>query len=152
MATFHFKLQALLAARLRAEDVAKRGVGELEVGRRRLEDSLRNRQGLLGASKSSVRAGLVGSVNAMALRMQANLSLSVMRDAQRTVLELVGIHRQLEQARSVLIKATQSRRAIELVREKRFAAWRLDEKRCEQREMDELATQRASRAREEILQ
>jgi flagellar export protein FliJ len=151
MAIFHFNLQALLAARTRAEDVAKRGVGKLEAARRKLEDALRTRQGRLGASKGAVRAGLVGSVNASELRMQANLSLSVMRDAQRTVLELAGIHRQLEQARDVLKKASQARRAIELVREKRFAAWRLDEKRREQRVMDELAMQRARGARKGIL-
>ena len=151
MAIFHFNLQALLAARMRAEDVAKRGVGKLEAARRKLEDALRTRQGRLGASKGAVRAGLVGSVNASELRMQANLSLSVMRDAQRTVLELAGIHRQLEQARDVLKKASQARRAIELVREKRFASWRLDEKRREQRVMDELAMQRARGARKGIL-
>ena len=151
MAAFKFNLQALLSARSRAEDVAKREVAELETARRQLEDDLRGRQVRLGASKNSIRTGLVGTVKAVSLRMQANASLAVMRDAQRTVLELAGIHRQLESARSVLVKASQSRRAIELVREKRLAAWRTVEKRREQAQMDELTVQRAGRAHQEIL-
>lgn len=122
----------------------------MERARRRLEEDLRQRQVRLGACKASVRAELVGSVNAKVLRIQANASLSLMRDAQRSVLELAGIHRQLEAARTTLVGRAAARRAIERLREQRLAAWKVQEKRRDQAVMDELSIQRIGSSKSKL--
>ena len=149
MARFRFQLQALLDARKRVEDVRRREVAELEGERNRLEDDLRRRQSSIVTARHEARDGLVGEVRPHLLRATANASMSLMRDAQRSVLELAGIHRRLEAARSVLSEASKERRAIEIVKERRFEAWKQDLERREQAALDEIATNAgARRARE----
>lgn len=144
MARFRFQLQPVLDARLRAEDERRRAVAELEQERRRLEDALRRRQSAIAGAKDGVREALIGQVRPDDLRSQANASLAEMRDAQRSVLELAGLHRRLETARAALAAAARDRRAIELVKERRFEAWRHELDRREQAGLDELATNRAA--------
>ena len=149
MARFRFQLQALLDARKRVEDVHRREVAELEIERNRLEDDLRRRQTSIVDARCETKEGLVGAVRPHLLRAAANASMSLMRDAQRSVLELAGLHRRLEAARAGLSEASKERRAIELVKERRFEAWKLDLERREQASLDEIATNAgARRARE----
>ena len=105
MAKFRFELDPVLRARQREEDVIQRDVTRLHRQRTTLEDGLRNRQVRLSESKRSVRDQLVGTIRTSDVRMQANASLAIMRDAERTVLELAGIHQRLEEARSRLREA-----------------------------------------------
>ncbi len=146
MARFRFPLQPVLDARSRAEDERRRMVATLESERRRLEDRLRAGQQSISGARDDVRAALVGTVRPEALRAQANTSLACMRDAQRLVLELAGVHRRLEAARTALAEAAKQRRAIELVKERRFEAWRRDQDRREQSALDEIATIRGAHA------
>ncbi|MBC03958.1 MAG: flagellar export protein FliJ [Phycisphaerae bacterium] len=149
MARFRFQLQALLDARKRAEDVRRREVAELEGERNRLENDLRRRQASIVNAREEARDGLVGEVRPHLLRAAANASMSLMRDAQRSVLELAGLHRRLDAARAVLAEASRDRRAIELVRERRYEAWKMEIERREQSALDEIATNAgARRARE----
>lgn len=147
MAKFQFKLEGVLKARAHEEDRCLCEVAKLEQARQDLEDSLRRRQQRIGESRRSVRDRLVGSIQSASVRMQANASLSLMRDAQRTVLELAGLHRQLEEARRLLTDASVKRRAIELLRERRYQEWKRDLVRREQSSQDELAIFRAARIR-----
>jgi flagellar FliJ protein len=155
MARFRFQLQPVLDARSRAEDERRRDVAALEAERRRLEDRLRSGQASITGARDDVRSALVGTVRPEALRAQANASMACMRDAQRLVLELAGVHRRLEVARAALAEAAKQRRAIEIVKERRFEAWRLEQDRREQSALDEIATNRGARAArlatEEIL-
>ncbi|MCH2162579.1 MAG: flagellar export protein FliJ [Phycisphaerales bacterium] len=151
MAKFRFELDPLLRARQREEDVVKLEVARLEQARTSLEDALRGRQARLSDSKRSSRGHLVGQLEVSAVRMQANASLAIMRDAQRAVLELAGLHRQLEQAREVLREAAKKRRAVELLREQKVDDWRRAEGRAEQAALDELSTNRSSRERREDI-
>ena len=152
MAKFRFELDPVLRARQREEDVIQRDVARLQRQRTILEDGLRNRQVRLSESKRSVRDQLVGTIETSNVRMQATASLAIMRDAERTVLELAGIHQRLEEARSKLREAAKRRRAIELLREQRVEEWRRNEARAEQLALDELAVIRSARTnQEEIL-
>jgi len=145
MARFRFQLQPVLDARLRAEDERRRDVATLEAERRRLEDRLRSGQVSISGARDDVRSALVGTVRPDALRAQANASLACMRDAQRLVLELAGVHRRLEVAQAALAEAAKQRRAIELVKERRFEIWRREQDRREQSALDEVATIRGAR-------
>ena len=129
MPRFRFQLQAVLDVRLRAEREERRRVGELETARRRLEDGLRRRQAQIGEARNQLRDRLAGPIDASSLRGQANASLAEMRDAQRVVLELAGIHRRLEAVREDLRAASRARRAVELLKERRFETWRLEQDR-----------------------
>lgn len=149
MPRFRFQLQAVLDARQRVEDARRRDVAELEAERHRLEDGLRRRQASIVNAREDARDGLVGQVMPHRLRAAANASMSLMRDAQRSVLELAGVHRRLETARTALSQASKDRRAIELVKERRFEAWKTDLERREQAALDEISTNAgARRARE----
>lgn len=142
MARFRFALQPVLDLRQREEDQRQKAVGELEQERLRIEDGLRRRQHSIARAREEVREGLVGSLDPNGLRSQANASLSLMRDAQRTVLELAGIHRRLEGARRDLQEASRRRRAMELLRDRRESEWRRNLDRREQAAIDELSMTR----------
>ncbi|MAC18365.1 MAG: hypothetical protein CMJ23_01575 [Phycisphaerae bacterium] len=145
MPRFRFELQAVLDARKRAEDLRRREVATLEMERRDLEAGIRGRQQSIVDSREETREGLVGAIHPDRLRASANASLAMMRDAQRSVLELAGIHRRLETARGTLKEASRDRRAIELVRERRFETWKSEIERREQSALDEIATIRGAR-------
>jgi len=145
MAKFRFELQAVLNARLRAEELQQRRVAELEASRRKLEDGLRARQARIGESRAQLRGRLMGAIDPSMLRGQANASLAGMRDAQRVVLELAGIHRQLQSVMEELRAASRDRRAVEILKERRFEDWRREQDRREQADLDEIATIRGSR-------
>lgn len=145
MSRFRFRLQPVLDARLRAEETRRRELAEVEGERQELENRLRRRQTAITEARSEVVDSLVGTIRVDDLRAHANASLAEMRDAQRTVLELAGVHRRLETARSALAEAARERRAIELVKERRFEEWRRTLDRREQAALDELTTSRAGR-------
>lgn len=142
---FHFPFEALLKSRRLAEQEHQRAVARIERERLELEEHLRRRQDEIAAGKQSLRSGLVGAINMPALRLQAAASIDLMRRAQRVVLELAGIHRRLEAARALLVEATRRRRAIELLRERRFEQWKAELERVETATLDELAVMAAAR-------
>ncbi len=145
MPRFRFELQPVLDARKRAEDARRLEVAELESERASLEDGLRRRQRSIVESRSDARDELIGRIDPDRLRATANASLAVMRDAQRTVLELAGVHRRLEAALERLRESSRDRRAIEIVRERRFEDWKQAMDRREQAALDEIATIRGAR-------
>ncbi len=145
MARFVFTLQAVLKARRRAEEELQRVVAQIERDRMGLEDVLRGHQRSLVTDKSLLRAGLTGLIDVRDLRLQANCSRQIMRRAQQIVLELAGVYKRLEGARARLIEATRHRRAIELVRERRFERWKAAIDKAETTALDELAVIAAAR-------
>ena len=145
MVRFRFALDPLLKVRHRHEQVAQREVAELQRERLTMEDRIRAKQRLLAEGRLARRTALTGTLNIDALRGHAGSTLRVMRDAQRDVLELAGVHKRLESARAKLIDATRARRAVELLRERRYEVWRREHERRETAALDELATIAAGR-------
>lgn len=150
MARFVFKLDALLKARSRVEQQFQLAVAQIERERIKLEDKLRAKQTSLTGGKEELREQLSGLIDVRSLRYRANMAQQIMRDAQKLVLELAGVHNRLFVARGKLIEAARSRRAIELVREKRYQQYKTDEAKAEIAAMDELAVIAAAR-KEPIL-
>jgi flagellar protein FliJ len=145
MARFIFTLEPLLKARRIAEQGKQRAVADVQRERLRLEQMLQRQQAHLSEGKRSLRGSLTGAVDVTAVRLQAAASVQVMRQAQRMVLELAGVHTRLEAARAELIAAAKARRAIELLKEQRFARWKSRIDKAETAALDELAVQRAAR-------
>lgn len=145
MARFVFQLEPLLKARKAVEQRKQLAVAELERERRTLEDRLRAQQESITAGKHALRVSLIGSLEVHALRSHAASTMRVMKDAQRMVIELAGVHKRLENARAELIEATKQRRAVELIREQRYEAWKRVQEKAETNAMDELAVIAAAR-------
>jgi len=145
MAKFIFTLDPLLRARLAVEQQHQRAVAVIEQERRGLEERIREQQRQIAEGKQTVRGGLIGDIDAQGLRQHAAASLHMMRKAQRLVLELHGIHRRLEAARAGLIEAAKARRAVELLRERRWEEWKFAEEKAETAALDELAVIAAAR-------
>jgi flagellar FliJ protein len=141
---FRFALQAVLDQRERVEQQKQRGVAEVEAQRAVIEGRLRELQRAITQEKAEQGAKLrTGDV--AGARGQAAAIVKLAAAAQRTVLELAGVHKRLEAARADLLEATKRRKAVELLRERRFEEWRLDLERREAAETDELAVMRAGR-------
>jgi len=145
MAKFRFKLDPLLRARRIEEREKQRAVAEVERERRELEDRLRNMQQQITAGKHDLRGRLTGLIDPGALRQQARNSLNLSRSAQRIVLELAGVHRRLDAAREELVEAMRRRRAVELLRDKRYEQWLAEQEKADVAMIDELAVQSAAR-------
>ena len=147
MPAFHFKLDPLLRARRAREQQCQMALAPLLNEQRRLHHALRSCQEQVAGNKSTLRSTLVGPLNLDGLRSQAGASLQTMRHAQRLVLELAGVQRQIDAARRDLLEAARARRAVEVLRERRYAEWLAEQRKIEQNELDELATNRAARLR-----
>lgn len=147
MPRFRFALEGLLTARRAAEQQHQRAVAEIERERMTLEDRLRSQQSSIAASRRSLRDSLVGVLDAQMLRLHAASSIQQMRQGQRMALELAGVHKRLELARQSLVEASRARRAIELLRERRFAQWKAALDKAEADTLDELAVIAAARRR-----
>jgi flagellar FliJ protein len=145
MARFRFKLEPLLRARRHAEREKQRAVAELQRQRLDLEHALRRRQAFITEGKAALRDRLVGDLDMPSLRAHAGSTVQVMREAERIVLELAGVHKRLEAARGELVEAARDRRSLELLRDRRLAQWKAALNKAEDAALDELAVHAAAR-------
>ena len=91
-----------------------------------------------------MKAGLVaGDINAV--RLQSGAAVRLAAAAQRKALELAGVLKRLESARAELLEATKRKKAVELLKERRFEEWKRDQDRRELAAVDELAVMAAGR-------
>jgi flagellar export protein FliJ len=146
MPRFRFPLDPLLDLRRREEERCRSVVAGIEQERVALETQLAERQRDIAAGQDALRGGLVGRIDALQLRQQAVSIIGVDQLARRTVLELAGVHQRLAAARAVLVEASRRRRAIEILREQRLAAWNEELARKETALFDDLAN--AARTRQ----
>jgi flagellar FliJ protein len=149
MARFRFGLQAVLDLREREEKERQRVVARLESERMALENTLRGYQDALRQSKEGMRLAMGGAsgggVDPPALRLEAGAALGMQIRAHQAALRLAGVHRRLETARRALMQATKARRAIEVLKERRYAAWCAEQNRRESVALDEIGTMGAAR-------
>jgi len=148
MPAFRFKLQPVLDLREREERDRQRIVATLESRRQQLERALRDRQTDLSSIKTDLRRALSPGepADGPVLRLQAGAAMAVQAKGQRLVLQLAGIHKQLEVARKHLAEASRRRRAVELLKERRYHQWIGDLRRREDAANDEVGTIGAARA------
>lgn len=145
MSKFVFALKPLLRARLAEEHAAQRVVAGIQRERYDMEDRIRQKQQAITIGKSQQQKILTGVMDMPILRGHAGSTLRLMRDAQRIVLELAGLHKRLEAARDTLREHTRQRRVVELLREKRFEQWKWTQEKIEREALDELAVIAAAR-------
>jgi len=153
-ARFIFPLQAVLDQRRRVEEVKQRAVAELERRRIDVERAIRERQNSIRLARADLRQRLSAerradvpglpptSVPLADVRMQAAASLHMIAAAQASVFELAGVMRRLDAARLELLQAAADRKAVELLKERRYDEWRREQLRREIAELDELTVTR----------
>lgn len=147
MAKFVFKLDPVIEQRKRAEETLQRELAERERERLAIEERLRACQAGISSARGDLRERLGGGdrVNVGMVRLQASASLHLEARARAVALELAGAFTRAERARQALVKATTARKAVELLRERRLAEWKLERNRREAAVVDELGTMRAAR-------
>lgn len=154
MPRFVFRLQALLEQRLRAEQEKQLVVAAFERQRLTLEGQIGACQQEIRSHKEDLRLLLGGGrdegaepcgVDTRTVRIQAAASLHAQARTRRLALQLAGLYKKLEAARRELQEAMTRRRAVELLKERQFQAWRREQNRRETLEVDEIATMRAAR-------
>ena len=147
MARFVFELESLLEQRRREERDCLKRVAEVE--RERVE--VERQAAMLATATRDERDALrrelgdLSRVDLASVRLQSNASLHGLRKRHELALRGAAVLKRLERARRVLIEATTRRRAVELLRERRYEAWAATERAREAREVDELVTARFGR-------
>jgi flagellar protein FliJ len=144
VARFRFELQAVLDHRQRQEREHQRAVAELERQRVAYENTIRACQDGLTQEREHMRS-LLAVADVRGARQQVAAASRLSAQAQRAVLELAGLHKRLDVARSALLEATKRRKAVELLKERRLEEWTRAQNKKESDAVDEIAVMRAAR-------
>lgn len=145
MAGFVFRLQPVLESRRRAEQDARRAVAHVQRQRLDIEDGLRRHQRQITSGKDRMRGSMIGALDMRALRLGAGATLHTIRKAQQLVLQLAGLNQRMGSARTKLVHAMTRRRAIEILREKRYDQWTFAQHKAEIAALDDLTVAAAAR-------
>lgn len=145
MARFRFRLESVLTHRRAVERDRQRAVAALERRRAELEAEIMRRRHAAVGEQTLARASLVGVLDVRALRLQGAAALRHEAEARRAAIELAGVLQRLEAARADLLHASRRRKAVEMLRERRWEQWRLDQSRAEAAALDELVVMGAGR-------
>lgn len=145
MARFRFQLEPVLRHRASVERQKQTAVAALERDRLALEGIIRASQGAIEAERSATRALLLGRVDLAAARRQGSAAAHHAAAARQAALRLAGVHQRLAAARAELLEAAKRRKAVELLKERRYQQWRADETRRDAGAIDELVVSRAGR-------
>ena len=141
MAKFRFQLDPLLRHRRSAEDRCQRDVAKVLRQRMILQTQVSRLQQNITDSKCRLTGDLVGRVDLDRISQFAHFSGQMTRRAQEIVLRIASIEKQIEEGREKLLTATRARQALELLRDRQFERWRLDQENREAAALDDLATQ-----------
>lgn len=147
MRRFSFRLDPVLDLRKRAEDDVKR---ELAEKNREVLDARERLNGLdtsLHDLQSGEKERRKVSLDLVSMRATVVYRHKLKQDMLSTTAEIEWLGRQRGEIQQKLIKAVQARRAIELLREHRYALWRKETGRLQQAVSDDLSQQKFIRQR-----
>lgn len=145
MARFEFKLDPVLRHRRMIEEQCQRDLAQLLRRQMILQSQITSLQETIVADKRSMAGALVGQVNVDRIRQHGVHSNHIAVRVQKVAIELLKLRGKIEQAREKLLTATKARKAVELLRNKRYERWMTEQRRAETREADEMATQAYAR-------
>ncbi len=144
------QLRVVLEQRERVEQEKQRAVAELTRSANAIEERMRRSHASLMTIRSELRTVLApqsGAAVAMSdIRLQAGATLHGQVQLQAMAIELAGVQSRLRAARESLMEATASRKAVQLLRDRRVQEARCAAERRESVELDEISTVRHGRA------
>lgn len=156
MPRFVFNLEAALEQRRRIERERQLVVAKLERQRVELDERVRAVQGRLTQERNDMRALLgaegegVGRVVVSSVRLQATAGLHGLAELRALAIELAGVMKRLEAARTQLTGAAVARKAVEKLREQQLERWKAEEARRESAELDDLTLMRFGRVEDTL--
>lgn len=140
MPRFQFRFSSLLKHRRRVEQDRRRELATCLRKQMILQNQLRTMQQSISESKRQAAGLLVGRVDIDAIsRMGAHASHTQLR-GQDVVMRLADLEREIRRSRESLMDATRQRKALELLRQRHFEAWRAEQRRKQMQELDDIAT------------
>lgn len=157
---FVFRLQPVLEQRERIEEQAQLRVAAIERERLLGESVLRSIQEELVDTQRCLRAGLhpssapaadaasaaeVAASGLHGVRAAASASLHLAVRAQRAAMELAGTLKRLDAARAELLRAAADRKAVKLLKDRAYEAYRREALMREAAALDELVVMRHGR-------
>lgn len=157
MAKFVFQLEAVLDQRVAREQQRQLVVARIERERLEAEQDIRAYQEAIERERDELRLMLSAEqsrdpdapdgsvVDLSGARMQASAAIRLTARAQQAVLKLAGIHRRLDAARLDLLHAATQRKAVELLREKKYQEFLAGERKRDASAIDEISTIRSAR-------
>ena len=152
MAKFRFNLETLLDQRKRVEEAKQRDLAAIERERLEIERQILDAQRDIASQKQDLRSALAPikgrpEVDLRSVRLQSHASLHSVAALQRLAIRLAGVHQRAERARTELLRATADRKAVELLRKRRFDAWQREENKKEAGAVDDMVNARVARDR-----
>lgn len=145
MAKFIFKLEPVLKQRQMIEDQKQRELAKLIRHRMIFHNQLRSIQTGLSDSKRQLSDGLVGQVDMTRVSQFARFSGQSQVRAQTIVRQLATLETRITEAQKQLVEAMRQRKALDLLRDKQYQAWKRTQLRREASRLDDLATQAYTR-------
>ncbi len=150
MKRFSFKLEALLEARSREEDAVKLRLAE----KNRLLHSLGAEMESLHAKLSDMqqsqkrRRSTIDSVDSLrySVAYRHRMKLEMLKKGR----EIDDLREETENVREELVMASRRRRAVELLKERRYRAWRHEMKLKEQVAVDDISQTAYARKRNQV--
>jgi flagellar FliJ protein len=145
MAKFQFSLEPVLRHRNMVEQEQQRALAQLLREKLIIENELRRAQQTISQDKSEMAQQLTGRVDVGRIRQHAAHSGAFQRHIHKLAQRLLDLLKRIEQQRGRLLEATRDRKAVELLRDKRYRQWQQEQRRREASEIDEMTTQAYAR-------
>ena len=147
--SFRFPFDPVLRQRRQEEQTIQRQLAEIVRRQLIVETRLQEIQNQIRSGKQDLGIELLGEVNTTVIRTQANMSIQLDMQARQLALSLAEIYQQVEKVRKELVHASQRRRAMEILRENRYEQWKMDIKKEEEKEQDDMTmTRMANRSKD----
>jgi|WetSurMetagenome_2_1015567.scaffolds.fasta_scaffold638262_2 flagellar protein FliJ len=141
MKRFEFKLEALLELRKRKEDEIKQLLGKKNHEILSARKELFALKSALEELQRSEKKKRTERLDAVELRYAVAYRFKLKKDLLGQARKIDELGAQAAEIRKLLVKAKQQVRAIEVVREHQYEAWRKEYKRQEMRFIDDVSQQ-----------
>ena len=152
MARFRFKLSGVLRQREMAEQQRQRELAEQQREMVKYQEELARMQRQVVEANETLRSQhLIGPLSTAYLSNHQRYMLVMQRQTVETIQRMALQQRKVEEAQKLLAEAAKQRKMIEKLRERQLEAWRADQARREQAELDEIGMQLAFRAARDLL-
>lgn len=145
MSKFVFRYQSVLKQREDVERRERKALAKLMHERNGMVDRLREMQSSISQSKRDAAGGLVGRIDLDAIAGIARYSARCAAEGHGMVRKLAALETHVELAKMSLLDATKQRKALELLRDRQYEAWKLEQRRMEAKQLDEQTTQAYAR-------
>ncbi len=139
MQRFVFNLETLLELRLREEDEAKQDLADKENEYRAAQVRQKEAKCNLEAFQEAEKEQRQGTQTALQLRNSVSWRFTLKQEFLSITQQCQEIQVDINKSRERLIVATQKRKSLEILKDKKYAAWLKEYNKREQLFLDELA-------------